>query len=939
MQIIDFKERCVRQQQLSSTETIQKTFDWIWTSTFKNWLEDDTPFFWISGKPASGKSTLMDHIAHAEKTRTTLQNAHNKAWKVIYFFFDFRARDGIGNSMEGFVRCLLFQLCEDLPNLAESVPELRQFIDRSAQKHSQIAPETHIPLGSLKKALLQGLQNCSENILILVDGLDEYEGQKVELTNFIKALHRENIKICTASRPDPPFPDAFGSMPTIRMQELNFDAITSFCLDVLIRFYPSQQRQATALQSLANEVAQRSLGVFLWARFAVYELITGLSSGESVGSPALERRLDAVPEELEQIYSRIFQRYAPARRRPAALVLLLICHTKEEITTDTLAKALCFLPSTWTAAMNDRTSCYPESDGKSFPRWLFALTGGIVEILQAQGEFTNQDFDCTVPRLIHRTVNTFLESDGWHLLLGDEFKAGLGHEIWIQICAEAITQDGPNLTLRFPESPEGSYRFYDTELEIKQRAETLEDESNGASSASEIPSGVADSETLLLSYATSNIHVHARAYEDLSAISSRMLLSPSFTAAFMNAHENTRRAYCVCPRIASLAEAYEVQAQPISYAVSHGLALYVDEALLEDLQQQQQQFRPGAGRKILDKFLGLPGRDKSSGTASPFAKRISFLRFLRLTCSDLDDGGGDDDDATVAMMEVFLKYSPTIEDHELFYAIGRSSLRVVSWLLSQRKSLHIENLNFRYLANPLGLGNEEYFTGKSLTLMAGLGLRAQLYSTSGLNSIIHLLQERGLNINEECGPLGGVLHYVVGESAFRRKWSGALQVLVEHGANVNMDGPRGKPLELLWQIVNTSPVRGNPDNFKFIRDAIEVLLDHGAINERKDPNGLVPFEIQMRLFGCNWTDGEECKRYYREGPRDGSLVWPGPVPLSPEHEPLSYVSDELPHKVAMKRYREAMGIAPPSGEDEEATGASSDEDDDLAEFYSDEESR
>lgn len=935
MQIIDFKERCVRQQQLSSTETIQKTFDWIWTSTFKNWLEDDTPFFWISGKPASGKSTLMNYIAHAEETRTTLQDAHNKAWKVIYFFFDFRARDGIGNNMEGFVRCLLFQLCQVLPNLAESVPELRQFIYRSAQKHSQIAPETHIPLGSLRKALLQGLQNCSENILILVDGLDEYEGQKVELTNFIKALHRENIKICTASRPDPPFPDAFGNMPTIRMQELNFDAITSFCLDVLEQFYSSQQHQLTALQTLADEVAQRSLGVFLWARFAVYELIEGLSSGESLESPALEKRLQAVPEELEQIYSRIFHRYAPARRKSAALLLLLICHTIEGITTDTLAKALCFVPSAWTAATNDRTSCCPESDGKSFPRWLFALTGGIVEILQAEGKFTNQDFDCTVPRLIHRTVNTFLESDGWRLLLRDEFTPELGNKIWIQICGEAITRHGPDLALRFPEGPDRRDGYYDTVLKIKQRAETLEDESNGAASASEIPSEVPDSETLLLSYATRNIFIHARGYEDLSAISSRMLLSPAFTAAFMNAHLKTNKYMCSCQRIAPLAESYEVQAQPISYASLHWLTLYVDEALLEDLQQQQQ-FRPGAGRKMLAKVFGLPDRDKSSGTSSPFAKRVSFLRFLGLICNGEDE---DVDDVTVAKMEVFLKYSPTIEDHELFYAICCCSARVVSWLLSQRKSLHIENLNSRYLAKTLGLGNEEYFTGKSLTLMAGLGLRAQLYNTSRVNSVLHLLQERGLKINEECGPLGGVLHYALLESAFWDGFSGALQVLVEHGANVNMDGLRGKPLELLWQIVNARPDPYSSLSLKSVRRAIEILLDHGAINERKDPNGLVPSKIQMRLFGCNRTDYLECKRYYQEGPRDESLVWPGPVPLSPEDMKYSLPRYDIPHKEAMKRYREAMGIAPPSGEDEEATGASSDEDDDLAEFYSDKESR
>jgi hypothetical protein len=87
LKIIDFKERCVRQQHISGLDTTQKTFKWIWTSSFKTWLEDDTPFFWISGKPASGKSTLMNYIAHAGETIETLQDAHAKQWKIIYFFF------------------------------------------------------------------------------------------------------------------------------------------------------------------------------------------------------------------------------------------------------------------------------------------------------------------------------------------------------------------------------------------------------------------------------------------------------------------------------------------------------------------------------------------------------------------------------------------------------------------------------------------------------------------------------------------------------------------------------------------------------------------------------------------------------------------------------------------------------------------------------------
>jgi hypothetical protein len=86
LEIIDFKERCVRQQQISGLETTPKTLKWIWTSSFKTWLEDDTPFFWISGKPASGKSTLMNYIAQAGETTETAKRSRQGVESDLLLF-------------------------------------------------------------------------------------------------------------------------------------------------------------------------------------------------------------------------------------------------------------------------------------------------------------------------------------------------------------------------------------------------------------------------------------------------------------------------------------------------------------------------------------------------------------------------------------------------------------------------------------------------------------------------------------------------------------------------------------------------------------------------------------------------------------------------------------------------------------------------------------
>ncbi|KAK5049958.1 hypothetical protein LTR84_004077 [Exophiala bonariae] len=913
MEILDFKERCVRQQQVSSTETTQKTFDWIWTSTFKEWLEHETPFFWISGKPASGKSTLMNYIAQAKETIQTLQNAHNRQWKVIYFFFDFRARDGIGNNMEGFIRCLLFQLCRDLPDLTQNIPELQHFLDSSTREQSTFTSERPLPIESLKKAFLQCLRNRSENIIILVDGLDEYEGQKVELTNFLKSLRRQNIKICIASRPDPPFPDAFEGIPKILMQELNFDAITCFSLNVLEQFYSSHQHTPAALHSLAKDVAQRSQGVFLWARFAIYELIEGLSYGESLGSPALEERLEAVPEEMEHIYSRIFKRYSPAYRKAAAIVLLLICYKVQEVTIGMLELAVRYHPEAWRDVADHWMLKSPETNDKSFSKRLLALTGGIVEDLPAQGRFMGMKFDCSLPRLIHRTADTFLEANGWKLLLGDEFALELGHEIWLRICAEAIYREGPSLSLRFPPNPDDDPSFYGLFFGLQKPLEVLEDESNIESSSSEAHSEKPGSEILLLAYATRRMFRHALDYEKLSTLSSRTLL-PALNTAFIGIHARMGDGVCDWISMDHVSEIYDMDIEPIDYAVVHGLLLYVSECFRDGLQQQQQ-FRVGARQWIVGKFYGLLGHETSSSIAGTFNRRLRFLKALLLCDRHLESDPGHD--TAFSMLKLLYEYSPVVADHELFCAVVNTSPKIVQWLITRRQHLDMKNLDIKLVGPGIDLDIKELCGSKNITLLAALGLRIAAGDWKDTRTILHYLAERGVTISEKCGPLGGILQYVIVKYAddIDELFEG-LKVLVEEGADINQGGIRGKPLELLWEVANQSDYSSIHD-VHYARRAIEKLLDHGAINERKDPYGQVPSKIQMKLFGCNWTDYQECKRYHQEGPRVAGKTWPGPVPLNPSDAFKLYSPYEIPYKQAMRRYREAMGIEIPSDEEEE----------------------
>jgi hypothetical protein len=533
--------------------------------------------FWLSGKPASGKSTLIHYLVQSKELKDVLRTAGGRDWEITHFFFDFRAGNGIGNNFEGFIRSLLVQLAEKLDDFNSLVPELSQHL-----KSSSALPENHsgrqVPSDLARRNVLQCLQGYPQCLLILIDGLDEYEGQKVELTNFIKELCLFNVKVCVASRPDPPFPDAFAGSPSFQMQDLNYGAIREFAHHNLQCFFSSQQYEDTALQSLAKEIAQRALGVFLWARFAAYELIDGLTRGEELGSPQLEARLDAVPPDLQKIYSRIFGRLSSDDKRIAGHLLLFITSSIGIITVGMLQEAIgLFAKHT---RLYGRNAIHYAESSNNFRNRLFATSGGTIEVYPARLRYMEQHFLGHVVRLIHRTVKTYLEHEGWRELLGDSFHSVLGDEIWLQVCGLRVTKSS-NLNVQY-DNP----GYWDYNLVLIPTDTSSNDEEADHGKVDTYSASAADDtdilDTLLLTYAGRNALEHAEDWEDARKRSSAALLEPLMTAAYLKVHCLLSRGDnddndCLRPFATTFAERTDVAADFIQLALCHGLEFCIKE--------------------------------------------------------------------------------------------------------------------------------------------------------------------------------------------------------------------------------------------------------------------------------------------------------------------------------------------------------------------------
>ncbi|KAF6827893.1 hypothetical protein CPLU01_08819 [Colletotrichum plurivorum] len=268
-------------------EAYAETIRWIWDdpkiragcpawSDFPSWLEGGRcKLYWITGKPGSGKSTLMKYILYDSGCDQLL-----KRW------------------------------AGDLPLVLPG---------------SDSSPWG---LGELEQAIKTLARSAAGNfkLLVFVDGLDEFGGEHDVLIRLCQTIFSfDNVKACLSSRPWVIFEEAFRQEPRLKLEDFTFDDITGYITDKFAQNsgYKALQKQDLKLPSnLIQNIAKRSRGVFLWIRLVVKSMLDGLSNRDQVAD--LQRRLDELPSDLEKLYQKMFYGIEPCYTgRRSRLFLML----------------------------------------------------------------------------------------------------------------------------------------------------------------------------------------------------------------------------------------------------------------------------------------------------------------------------------------------------------------------------------------------------------------------------------------------------------------------------------------------------------------------------------------------------------------------------------------------------------------------------------------
>ncbi|OAG14750.1 hypothetical protein CC77DRAFT_917290, partial [Alternaria alternata] len=314
-------------------------------STFVQWLHSDNNLYWISGRPGSGKSTLMKFLCHHQKTKEHLATwAGNNGVIIAEYFFWNAGKNELQKSQEGLLRSLLYQILRQCPDYIRltfpGVWQCYNTTNTGFHGNTDTPLDTEMPhtVPELLDALTHvcDLHTRSDKRLCLfIDGLDEYVGDSRDVIQLVGVLRNlKYVKICVSSRQWNEFEDAFGKNRTekLYMQEFNYQDINVYIQDTFENDdnYQELEDKETLGKELVQEIVSTANGVFLWVVLVVRSLQDGLCEADSITH--LQQRLRKLPTNLEELFERIlFRDVKESYRSEASHLFLVALEAKENL--------------------------------------------------------------------------------------------------------------------------------------------------------------------------------------------------------------------------------------------------------------------------------------------------------------------------------------------------------------------------------------------------------------------------------------------------------------------------------------------------------------------------------------------------------------------------------------------------------------------------------
>ncbi|KAG4443311.1 hypothetical protein IFR05_001180 [Cadophora sp. M221] len=270
------------------------------TNPVTKWLQSpNEKSLWVSGKPGSGKSSLMRQILHHALTPKLLEESFQvDGHDIVLASFRFAFGKMHQQSPEDMLRAIVYQiLLVQKELLANIFAEANDNID-------WIHSWEHLRAVFFKAVRVTGSPQTM-GYCIFVDAMDECKPLAADNDNsfqricyfILDCLEVPNLKICVSSRPLNVFMHALQIIPQVLLHEYNYPYIGAY---VIKRLREASRITGLDTAELEKEVIRKSQGVALWVTLAVDSLVQGIENGDT--DAQLRERLDRTPSDLSAVY-------------------------------------------------------------------------------------------------------------------------------------------------------------------------------------------------------------------------------------------------------------------------------------------------------------------------------------------------------------------------------------------------------------------------------------------------------------------------------------------------------------------------------------------------------------------------------------------------------------------------------------------------------------
>ncbi|KAI8629819.1 hypothetical protein F5Y19DRAFT_77450 [Xylariaceae sp. FL1651] len=421
------------------------TGDWIFDhDRFKSWQKEPSTILWISGKAGSGKTTLMKHLVD-HHLRKNASSTH-----VAYFFFSHHCKV---ESVTDLLGSLMYQTLKSAPSWLTldtytQLIERREILGSDRPWDEDVLTENFLQL--VDKTTAPG---CS--VLFVIDALDEcHDADKVvglfqSLATTLNPVR--NIRVCFSSRLSP----SLDSTWEICMESNNFSDIKKATSEKLAtrRFLFSS---ALDIQEIAQSIAEKAQGVFLWASLVIANLLR-----ESHLKPfKLVHDLTwKLPMDFDAAYETVLGRLLHSRdaktRRFTLDALVLVLCAKRPLSILELQNALIVTggdeysrnkkdPTQGRQGKLEVINQRHEVTSPNTASWLLILCGGLLEASPRSFKSSSGIMTASGPKVhfVHQTVSDFLRENCGSALetdIGEGYEANLDFRV-ARLCFNYISR-------------------------------------------------------------------------------------------------------------------------------------------------------------------------------------------------------------------------------------------------------------------------------------------------------------------------------------------------------------------------------------------------------------------------------------------------------------------------------------------------------------------